>query len=370
MLKLQNFFKFLFILFYSIFYCDFNSFGAVTPNKIQELEQILFHERSEINTEIFIVWKDDKILYEKFLNGYTKNTRHFLWSMSKSITAAFVGVCVDKNIISLEDKVEKYIENPYQKNGQVIDKVSYLRFQKLKIQDLLEMSSGFSWEESYDNPLKSSVAFMLYFPQGYKDMGQVPLLGPMIAEPSLSFHYSTGEYNLLMKVVQNALKQKNENPIEFPFKNFFEPLKMNSLVWEQDKASTYLGGSYMHATAYDVLNFGEMYLNQGVFQGKRILSESWVQYTIKLSNENKVIMSKDDEPYGAGFWLNKKTKLYPNKPYSDLPENVFAAFGHQGQFLFFVPDKKILVLRLAQDKAFHGKRQYRNKLMKKVLEIF
>ncbi|MBR4656285.1 MAG: serine hydrolase, partial [Oscillospiraceae bacterium] len=94
-----------------------------------------------------------------------------------------------------------------------------------------------------------------------------------------------------------------------------------------------VGSSYLYVTAREFASFGQLYLEDGVFQGQRILPEGWVEYTVTPASDSK-------GGYGSFFWLNK------NKYWQDAPEDMFHCQGHDGQEVFIIPSKDLVVVTL------------------------
>lgn len=108
---------------------------------------------------------------------------------------------------------------------------------------------------------------------------------------------------------------------------------MTSALFEVDASGTQVGSSYVYATARDYARFGLLYLQDGMFNGERILPEGWVKYSTTPGSGNK-------GEYGALFWLNK-AKFYPS-----APEDMFSCNGHDGQRIFIIPSKELVVVVL------------------------
>ena len=106
---------------------------------------------------------------------------------------------------------------------------------------------------------------------------------------------------------------------------------MADAVFETDPSGTQVGSSYIYATARDYSRFGLLYLQDGIFNGERILPEGWVDYSTTPA-------SHSDGNYGSFFWLNKG-KYYPS-----APEDMYACNGHDGQRIFIIPSEGLIVV--------------------------
>ncbi|MBE9530132.1 MAG: serine hydrolase, partial [Proteobacteria bacterium] len=126
----------------------------------------------------------------------------------------------------------------------------------------------------------------------------------------------------------------------FPREALFDRLGMTGAVLEADASGTFVGSSYMYATARDWARFGLLYLQDGVWEGERILPEGWVQYT------RTPIPADPQGVYGAHFWL-RIPKEYRGTG-STVPEDAFHAVGHEAQFVTIVPSHDTVIVRLGK----------------------
>jgi CubicO group peptidase (beta-lactamase class C family) len=116
---------------------------------------------------------------------------------------------------------------------------------------------------------------------------------------------------------------------------------MRSAVMERDASGTFVGSSYLYATARDFARFGLLCANDGVWQGERILPEGWMSYALTPAP------AASQGQYGALFWLNKGDPGRPEtRPFPKIPEDVYFALGYQGQTIAVVPSRKVVVVRL------------------------
>jgi CubicO group peptidase (beta-lactamase class C family) len=120
---------------------------------------------------------------------------------------------------------------------------------------------------------------------------------------------------------------------------------MRSVILEPDAAGTFVGSTYMYATARDWARFGLLYLQDGIWEGERILPEGWVAYSTTPTPTDP------RGEYGAHFWTNSsrdrngKQGQWPN-----LPSDAFFALGHDGQSLTIIPSRRLVVVRLGLTK--------------------
>ncbi len=245
------------------------------------------------------------------------------WSITKSITSAILGILEKQGKISLnQDSLFEEWKN---------DKRA-----AITLDNLLQMNSGLEWEEDYTT--LSDVNRMLFME---KNMPEVQLKKPLTGKPNESWNYSSGTTNLLSWFIRKQFSSHQEY-LDFWYQELIDKIGMNSMTIETDLNGNYIGSSYAWATARDWAKFGLLYLNKGKWKNEQILNESWVDYSAKPTNTSK-------GEYGAHFWLNAEGK-YPN-----VPRDMFSCNGFQGQYIFIIPSKEMVIVRfgLTEDPQFN-----------------
>lgn len=274
------------------------------------------------NTKAVVVLYRDTLVTERYASGFTPDTRLPGWSMAKSVTSALIGILVHQGKLSVEDPapVATWQDTNDERGTITID-------------DLLRMRSGLAWNESYFTV--SDVTRMLFMSE---DMAEVSIRQPLAYPPGSEWYYSSGTTNILSNIIRQTT---GENYLEFPYQALFNPLGIGSAVWETDLSGTAVGSSYLFATARDWAKFGLLYLNDGVWKGQRILPEGWVKYSARP------VAQSPQRKYGAHFWLNAGEAGNPqNRLFPDVPADMFFAEGFDGQNVFVIPSRDLVVVRL------------------------
>ncbi|MBS1683034.1 MAG: serine hydrolase [Bacteroidetes bacterium] len=276
-------------------------------------------------TRAVVVIYDGQLIGEKYATGFNKDSRQIGWSMTKSITNALVGILVKQGKLSLDEPVPIAA-------WKMDDR------RNITLANLMNMSSGLKWEENYGGP--SGATDMLF---KKKDMGIYAAKSPLESKPGDVFEYSSGTTNIISRIVRE--KVGDENYYSFPYEELFHKIGMNSIVLEPDAGGTFVGSSYSFATARDFARFGLLYLNDGVWNGERILPEGWVKFSSTPTR------GANRREYGAQWWTNAGEKGNPaNRTYPNVPTDCFQAEGFEGQYIFVVPSKKLVVVRLGLSK--------------------
>ncbi len=278
-----------------------------------------------VKTRAVVVVYDGQLLAEKYAPGFDRHTVLPGWSMSKSVTNAMVGILVRKGQLDIHQpaKVAEWqADNDPRK--------------QITLDQLLRMSSGLQFEEVYD-PLYDATN-MLY---GSYDFAAYAAVKPLKAKPDEKWYYSSGTANIVSRIVRQSLPEPYTEVMTFARKELFDKLGMSSIVLEKDPSGTIVGSSYGNATARDWARFGLLYLQDGVFNGERILPEGWVAYSATPTKK------APKGEYGAHFWLNAGTGPDPaTRPWPNLPEDTFFAIGYQEQTITVIPSRKVVIVRL------------------------
>lgn len=264
-------------------------------------------------TRAVLVLHKDGLIAEKYAPGFSKDSKLLGWSMTKSITNAVLGVLEKQGGISPDqDNLFKEWENDERST--------------ITLNNLLQMNSGLEWKEDYTS--LSDVNQMLFIKS---DMPKVQLDKSMTGKPDHSWNYSSGTTNLLSRFIREQFKTHREY-IDFWYRELIDKIGMNSMTIETDLKGNFVGSSYGWATPRDWAKFGLLYLNNGTWNSEQVLKESWVRYSAKPTKGSK-------GEYGAHFWLNAEGK-YPN-----VPKDMLSCNGFQGQYIFIIPSKNIVIVR-------------------------
>ena len=260
--------------------------SSIDLGKIQSAVDNVFVEsdpKKKLYTRALLIVHDGRLIQESYGPGITKDTPLLSWSMAKSVTNALIGILQRKGKLSLKEPapVPEWQKADDPRRAITLDQ-------------LLRMSSGLEWVEAYDERPVSDVNIMLLLKP---DMAAFVASKSLAAKPDTVWHYSSGTTNLIQRIIRDRLGTR-EAYWEFPRRELFNKIGMRSAVWETDASGTFIGSSYLYATARDYARFGLLYLNDGVWQGERILPEGWVAYSTTPTP------AAPQGQYGAHFWLN------------------------------------------------------------------
>lgn len=266
------------------------------------------------NIYAMVVLQDGNLVAEAYKPQFNKDTRFLSWSMAKSITNALIGIMVKQGLIEVtESELLAEWMNDERRN--------------ITLDNLLRMQSGLEWNEDYGN--RSDVTVMLHCED---DMGEFALQKESGHEAGTDWYYSSGTTNIVSKIIRNKI---GEDPEYYAFakRELFNKTGMPDAILETDPSGTFISSSYLYATARDYARFALLYMNDGIFNQQRILPEGWVQYS---TTETEL----SDGKYGAFFWINKSKRVLT------APDDMFSCNGHDGQYIFMIPSKNIVVVVL------------------------
>ena len=278
------------------------------------------------NTKAVVVLHDGRLIAERYAPGYGPDTPIWAHSLTKSLTQALIGILVRDGRLQLNQPAPI---PAWQSPGNPHHAIT--------VDQLLRMDSGLPFDETDGvvNPLTRMVFLE-------RDMAGYAARTPLAYAPGTTWAYGNLDYVLLGRMVTNAAGGSAVDAEQFARRELFAPLGMAHTVIQADATGTLVGSGGSYGTARDFARFGQLYLDDGVVDGRRILPEGWVAYSHSQTL---------DTGYGAGFWLNiKHDTRVPvwNAPWGmpQLPKDMYYARGAFGQYVVIVPSEKLVVVRM------------------------
>jgi CubicO group peptidase (beta-lactamase class C family) len=307
--------------------------ATIDSVKLRAAVEHVFLEKDTIlpvRTRAVVIVYKGQLIAEHYADGFTDKTKLAGWSMTKTVTAALIGILVKQGKLSVDEPA------PVPEWQSINDPRK-----SITIANLLQQRSGLGFEEDYS---KVSDATRMLFQKA--DMGGFTVLHPLKCKPGTVFYYSSGNSNILSRIIRQTLGDSIY--YGFPYQQLFYRLGMYSAVIEPDASGTFVGSSYMYATARDWARFGLLYLNDGMFNNARVLPEGWVAKSIVPATAEK-------KGYGYQIWLNTGSDT-SIKRYPAAPADMFYADGFESQLIFIIPSKNLVIVRLGltQHNNFNG----------------
>jgi len=283
---------------------DYNKLNTAVANAFE----------AKNRTRAVLVVYNDKIIAEKYADGYNKDSKFLGWSMTKSITATIFGILQKQGKVNIDNPAPiAEWQNDNRKN--------------ITLKNLLNMNSGLEWEENYDDI--SDVTKMLF---QSKNMSEVQKNKPALFNPNTHWNYSSGTTNLLSGIIRNQFKTHQEY-LDFWYTELVDKIGMNSMIIETDMSGNFVGSSYGWAKTRDWAKFGLLYLHNGNWNGEQIFEPSWTKFVATPT-------ATSNGEYGGHFWLNAGG-YYPN-----APRDLYSCNGYQGQRIFILPSQNLVIVRL------------------------
>jgi len=262
-----------------------------------------------------------RIVAERYAAGFSATTPLLGWSMTKSVVAGLVGILVKEGQLALDQPAGW----PAANGGR----------ERIRIADLLAMSSGLRFNEAYG--AVSDVTRMLYL---QPDMAGFARAQPLEHPAGEFWSYSSGTANILSRLMQDAAGRLGA---AYPTEKLFKPLGMTSATMETDEDGTLVGSSYMYATARDWARYGLFLLQDGVWQGQELLPHGYVAMMASP-------VAASGGEYGHGLvWLwgsdAATPGTNPDTAYG-IPPDTFWMEGHDGQSTAIIPSRQLVIVRL------------------------
>jgi CubicO group peptidase (beta-lactamase class C family) len=286
------------------------------------VSQVENHHYGEVHS--LIIAKDDSIIFEKYFNGFTRETKHALYSVTKSFTSALIGICLDKGLL---DSVNIPMLNFFPEYKNTIANFDSLKA-KITIRDLLTMTSGFTWDEwttSYNDPANDVIRLIQT-----DDWIKYVLDRPMAHKPGTFVTYNSGVSNLLSGIITKAT---GEPARDFARDNLFSKLGITDWTWDNRPDGVSIGGWGLSLRPVDMIKFGQLYLKKGLWKNEQVISKNWIEESTMPYNQMNYWCD-----YGYQWWR------YGSAMASVKAEGINFASGRGEQFIWVIPDHNAVVV--------------------------
>ncbi|MEI6593952.1 MAG: serine hydrolase [Bacteroidota bacterium] len=288
----------------------------------QKIREESLGKFAQYKTVAFLVVKNDSILHEEYWEGYNDHSLVNSFSMAKSINSILIGC-------ALKDGMIKSLDEPV---GNYLDEFKQGEKSKITIKHLLTMSSGIDFKEEYVSPL-AWPAEAYYGP----DVNSLTLKANVITEPGKIWIYKGGDSQLLGMILKKAT---NKNAADYASEKLWKPIGAeDKAFWSLDEKGMEKVSCCFYTNALDFARVAKLYMQFGNWNGKQIVDSSYVTESISLANL-KDKDGKQNDKYGYQWWLMN----YKSHP-------IFYMRGIRGQYVFAIPDLKMIVVRLGHKRA-------------------
>lgn len=298
-------------------------------------------------THSILVYRDNKLVVEEYFSGnkyiwdapghygeyiqWNKNDLHNIMSVNKSITAACIGIAIDKGMIkSVKQSIFDYLpeHQQFKNNGK----------ENITIEHLLTMTSGLDWTEwgvDYSSPENPIIG--IWFSD--KDPVSFILDAPLVHKPGTYFSYYGGNQILLGEILKNATGIRID---EFSSKYLFEPLGIHHVEW----TNTFKNGviecaANLKMTPRDMLKIGITFLNDGRWNQTQLISHNWIKKSSQPYANNIDIKIPGEDSGKVGYAYSWWTKEHSE---GNKKMDIFMALGWGGQKIIIIPEKKAVIV--------------------------
>lgn len=294
---------------------------GVDPENINVLiREILNKNLKDIHSVLLV--KNGKLILEEYFYGYNRDTKHIMYSASKSVTSILVGIAVDQNMIpDVDQKVYEYF--PEYKDTKWVNQKYDIR-----LKHVLTMSAGIDWVDwKYPHhDARNSTGAMARSGDWIKFV----LDRDMIERPGNRFNYSDGLTMLLGGIIKRSTGMYAD---EFAEKHLFTPLGISEYSWRKSPGGSVITAWGLSLKPRDMAKIGYLFLRQGKWNDRQIISQKWV------SESTKAQITDVTAGYGYGYqWWCGEKDIY------DQFIKVYYAAGMGGQLIFVSPSQNLVAV--------------------------
>ena len=271
-----------------------------------------------VETHAVVIVQGGRLIYERYGPEHGPDKTCMSWSMAKSVTQALAGLLVGDGKLDINAPAD------------VPEWAAPMEPRRaISLDELLRMSSGLEFAEVYE-PDKPSDTIEMLWGAGKDDVAHYAAEKPLIYDPNCFWSYSSGTTNIVCRTLARTVDAYGPDFHAFMRERLFEPLGMTSPIPKFDAAGTFIGSSFCFATARDFARFGLLYLRDGMWEGRQLLPDTWVDYARIPTWQQEGVT---DDPYGAHWWLGLGGP------------GTFSANGHEGQFIVVAPELDLVMVR-------------------------
>lgn len=277
-------------------------------------EMLAYIEENRLPIDSVTIVRHGYLVLDAYPRSHKSYWMHSLYSCTKSVTSALVGIALDQGQIqSVDQPVLSFFP---QRTVANVD----ARKEAMKLEHLLTMTDGLDWVRK-DIRLTSSGDTTPEMTQS-GDWVQFTLDRPMAEEPGNRWNYNSGASHLLSAIIQETTGM---TALEFAEEHLFDPLGISRAVWRSDPQGRNYGATYLRMTTHDMAKFGYLYLNHGLWDGKQIVSAAWVEASTTNHSPTPGVY------YGYQWWVMPWAGYY-------------SAIGARGQYIVVLPELDMVVV--------------------------
>lgn len=303
----------------------------INASKVKQSVDAAFEPAAGMTAAFVVTWKG-RIIGERYGEGITARTPLESWSMGKSLTATLIGILIKQGVYDLWQPAPI---PEWQKAGDPRAKI--------RIADIMHMSSGLRIRAPQDPDYDSAGPYPdhLYLYTGGVNSFHYAATRPQQWPPNTVGRYRNTDPVLINYLIRLGVEKRGEEYLSFPQRALFDKIGVRTMVMETDPFGNFLTQGYELASGRDWARLGNLYLQDGVWNGERILPEGFVKFVSTLAPA----WEADKRPiYGGFFWINGDGR-YP------VPRDAYFMAGAGGQTTMIIPSHDLVVVRLGHYKG-------------------
>lgn len=277
------------------------------------------------HTQGVVVVHDGAIVGEWYADGADDESWAASWSIAKSWTSALIGIAIDEGLI---DSVDEPMTTWYPEWADT-DRGD------ITLRDVLQMSSGLDYTEDYD-PAAISESDIIQMVLFQEDQLAYAADRPALHEPGTQWNYSSGDTMVLSGVLEQVTATTTA---EYAQDRLFDPLGIDQADWWSDAEGHTLTYCCLDTTSRHFARFGQLYLQDGRWQGEQLVPAGWVAESLEPADAWS--------GYGYQWWRTGAES-------DDLPDDLYAARGHDGQYTYVIPSLDLVVVRNGSYRKHEG----------------
>ena len=305
--------------------------SEIDATKVQRAIDAAF-DPVESFTSAFVVTYKGRLIGERYRAGVTHSTPLESWSMGKSVTATLIGVLIQEGAYRLDQPAPI----PEWQNANDPRR-------EIRISDILHMSSGLRSRAPADPDFDPKAGYPdhLYLYTGRVDSFHYAATRPLQWPPGTVGRYRNVDPVLASYLVKLAVEKRGEEYLSFPQRRLFDRIGVRSMVMETDPYGNFLTQGYEFMSGRDWARLGNLYLQDGVYGGERILPEGFVKFVSTVAPA----WAADNNPvYGGFFWINGRDDF-------PIPRDAYYMAGSGGQNVFIIPSHDLVVVRIGHSRG-------------------
>jgi CubicO group peptidase (beta-lactamase class C family) len=305
--------------------------AGIDQDKVRRAVEAAF-EPAEGDTSAFVVTYKGRLIGERYMQGLSETTPLESWSMGKSVTATLMGVLIKQGVYTLDQPAPI---PEWQTPGDPR--------QQIRIRDLMHMSSGLRINAPDDPDFDPNGTYPdhLYLYTGRANSFKYAATRPPQWPPNTVGRYRNTDPVLTNYLVRLAVEKRGEDYLSFPQRNLFDKIGIRSMVMETDPYGNFLTQGYELMSGRDWARLGNLYLQDGVWNGERILPEGFATFVSTVAPA----WAADKQPiYGGFFWINSDHRF-------PVPTGAYYMSGAGGQTVLIIPSHNLVVVRIGHFKG-------------------